>query len=99
MLSYLRTKQTAQDAGVPLIVSCPIGLEKQLVSKDFSKKRALSRRLVMAAVHMEQQAQFSHEHEHDRQERIAAASIRHSEWSKAQALTIGNFQSTACLQD
>ena len=99
MLSYLRTKLTAQDAGVPLIVSCPFGLEKQLVSKDFSKKRALSRRLVMAAVHMEQQAQYSHEHEYDRQERIAAASIQHSEWSKAQALTIGNFQSTTCLQD
>ena len=94
MLSYLRTKQAAQEAGVLLDVSCPVGLEKQLISKDFTKKRALTRKLVKAAVHMEQ-ARLSHEHEYDRQERIAAASVRHSEWSRSQALTVGTFQSIA----
>ena len=81
---------------VQVNMSCPVGLEKQLVSHDFTKKRKLTRKLVKATVRMEQ-ARFSNtnEHEYDRQERIAAASIQHSEWSRSQALTIGDFQSIA----
>ena len=94
MLSYLQTKQAAQDAGVPHKVACPVGLEMQLISYDFIKKRDLTRKMVKAAIHMEQ-SQFYHEHEYDRQERIAAASIRYSEWSRTQALVNGAFQSFA----
>ena len=99
MVSYLRAKQAAQDTGVPLEVLCPVGLEKQLISRDFCKKRAFYRKLVLAAVRMEQRVRYSHEDEYDRQDRIAAASTRYSEWSRSQALMIGSFQSTGCMQD
>ena len=99
MLSYLRTKQAAQEAGVPVKVTCPVGLEKQLISNNFTKKRVLTRKLVKAAVLMEQARIMSHEHEYDRQERIAAASRKHSEWSRSQALSVGTFQSIAAKID
>ena len=98
MLLYLRNKKAAEDAGIPYGVMCPVGLEK-LISNDFMKKRELSRKLVKAAVLMEQARIMSHEHEYDRQERIAAASRKHSEWSRSQALSVGTFQSIAARID
>ena len=96
MLIYLRNKKAAEAAGKPYDIMCPFGLEMKLISKNFTKKRVLTRKTVKAAVLMEQARIMSqYEHEYDRQERIAAASMRHSEWSRSQALSIGTFQSIA----
>jgi len=70
---------------------CLFGLEQQLVSREFTKKRLITRRLVTLDVLAEQDRHLSCLAE-DEQERIAAASRRHSDWSIVQALTIGSFQ-------
>ena len=59
---------------------CIVGLEQQLVSPEFTKKRARTKKLVKYAVLVEQAKS------------IAAAARRHSEWSAAQAKMIGDFQ-------
>ena len=100
MLIYLRNKKAAEDAGKPYDVLCPFGLEKQMISINSTKKQVLARKIVKAAVLMEQARIMSqYEHEYDRQERIAAASMRHSEWSRSQALSIGTFQNIAARID
>lgn len=71
---------------------CPVGLEQQLISSAFTKKRAITKRLVVLAVLTEQTRPVKHDVADDRWERIARASSEHSEWSRAQAQTIGNFQ-------
>ena len=73
---------------------CPVGLELQLISKDFSKKRRLTKELVWLAVRVEQERPINDNND-DRQNRIAAASIKHSEWSRAQAQTLGTYQATS----
>ena len=70
---------------------CPFGLEQQLVSRDFTKKRIITKILVRIDVLTEQARHASSEAD-DKQERIANASRQHSEWSTAQAQTIGTFQ-------
>ena len=70
---------------------CPVGLEKHLISREFTRKRAITRRLVTLAVLREQARHVSSKAD-DQQERIANASKQHSEWSRAQAQTIGSFQ-------
>mmetsp|Transcript_11198 Transcript_11198/g.27528 ORF Transcript_11198/g.27528 Transcript_11198/m.27528 type:complete len:188 (-) Transcript_11198:266-829(-) len=73
---------------------CPVGLEKSLISKDYTKKRAITKRLVMLAV-LAEQSQTLHQKIDDKWERIAAASRQHSEWSRTQARTIGSFQANS----
>ena len=102
MLIYLRNKKAAEAAGKPYDVLCPVGLEMKLllISNNSTKKRVLARKIVKAAVLMEQARVMSqYEHEYVRQERIAAASMRHSEWSRSQALSIGTFQNIAARID
>ena len=81
-----------RDAGAPSDI-CPIGLEQQLISSEYTKKRAITKRLVTLAVLSEQARSVSAgEADGTRWERIAAASRQHSEWSRLQARTIGYFQ-------
>eukprot|EP00571_Detonula_confervacea_P015566 CAMPEP_0172308734 /NCGR_PEP_ID=MMETSP1058-20130122/9250_1 /TAXON_ID=83371 /ORGANISM="Detonula confervacea, Strain CCMP 353" /LENGTH=152 /DNA_ID=CAMNT_0013021225 /DNA_START=25 /DNA_END=480 /DNA_ORIENTATION=- len=58
---------------------CLVGLEQQLVSREFTKKRAITRRLVILAVLTEQARHLSYKAD-DKPARIAAASMQHSEW-------------------
>ena len=71
---------------------CPIGLEMQLISKGFSKKRRLTKELVWLAVRVEQERPIEYDNDYDKQKRVAAASMKHSEWSRAQAQTLGTYQ-------
>lgn len=69
----------------------PVGLEQHLISRDFARKRLITRRLVTLAV-LNEQARRGASDDVDKQERIARVSMRHSKWSIAQAETIGSFQ-------
>ena len=71
----------------------PVGLEKSLVSRDFTKQRVLARKLVYAAVLGEQELAYR-KNEEVKPDLIAAASMYHSEWSRSQAEEIGKFQAT-----
>ena len=73
---------------------CPIGLEMQLI-KSFSKKRRLTKELVWLAVRVEQERPIEYDNDYDKQKRVAAASMKHSEWSRAQAQTLGTYQATS----
>lgn len=66
--------------------ACPIGLEHQLISTDHAKKRIMTKLFVENAVLAEQARPGD-----DKVERIASASMLHSEWSREQARTIGSF--------
>jgi hypothetical protein len=73
---------------------CIVGLEQQLVSPEFTKKRARTKKLVKYAVLVEQakiNTAYGYDNTH-KAERIAAAARRHSEWSAAQAKMFGDFQ-------
>jgi 3,4-dihydroxy-2-butanone 4-phosphate synthase len=70
---------------------CLVGLE-QLVSPEFSKKRARTKKLVKHAVLVEQSKIETGCGDKDKAERIAEAAIRYSEWSAAQAKMRGDFQ-------
>lgn len=73
---------------------CIVGLEQQLVSPEFTKKRARTKKLVKYAVFVEQakiNTAYGYDNTH-KAERIAAAARRHSEWSAAQAKMFGDFQ-------
>mmetsp|Transcript_28214 Transcript_28214/g.67924 ORF Transcript_28214/g.67924 Transcript_28214/m.67924 type:complete len:182 (+) Transcript_28214:209-754(+) len=70
---------------------CPFGLEQSLISKIYTKKRAITKRLVTLAVVAEQERTLFHTSD-DKWERIAAASMQHSQWSRTQAQAIGSFQ-------
>ncbi|KAL7532217.1 hypothetical protein ACHAWF_006818 [Thalassiosira exigua] len=72
---------------------CPFGLEQQLISKEYTQKRIIKRRLVVLAVLTEQARPASRSCD-DRWERIARASSAHSEWARNQAQTIGSFQAS-----
>lgn len=69
----------------------PVGLEKQLLSNENTKQRAITRRMVTVAV-LAEQARHSSRSCNDKDDLIAAASMQHSEWSRTQAETIGSFQ-------
>ena len=72
---------------------CIVGLEQQLVSPDFTKKRAKTKKIVKYAVLFAQhQARRMDSDVDDKAERIADASIRYSQWSAAQAKMFGEFQ-------
>ena len=69
--------------------SYPVGLEQQLVSSEFTKKRMVTKRLVQLAVRMEQARMYSDVNDTLKQDRIAMASMQYSEWSRHQATAIG----------
>ena len=88
-LQKKKRKSNGDDIGDDTV--CPFGLELQLVSSDFTKKRLIKKALVGLAVR-EEQERPTNENFIYRQERIAAASRRHSEWSRIQAQAVGAFQ-------
>ena len=69
---------------------CIVGLEQQLVSPEFSKKRERTKKLVTYAVLAAQAAPDADCA--DKAERIADASKRFSEWSASKAKMFGDFQ-------
>ena len=77
--------------------SYPVGLEQQLVSSEFTKKRMVTKRLVQLAVRMEQARIYSADNVDDtlKQDRIAMASMQYSEWSRHQATAIGTLHTMA----
>ena len=95
MISCLRMKIRPDDTAHK---TCPVGLELKLISRDFCHKRLLAKELVRLAVRVEQERTV-YDNDYDRQERIASASMKHSEWSRAQAETVGTFQAMAALED
>ena len=66
----------------------PVGIEQALLSRSHTEKRVISKRLVIRAVLDEQARLVPSE---DNNERIAIASMQHSEWSRAQAQVVGYF--------
>lgn len=70
---------------------CPVGLEWQLISREFAKMRIEKKRLVTRAVLIEQLRSVTSVVD-NKQERIANASRKHSEWSRVQSQAIGSFQ-------
>ena len=97
-----RFKQQAKEDRISCLrrnlKTCPVGLELKIISTDICKKRILTRELVRLAVRLEQERPHNDD-EYDRQERIAAASMKHSEWTRLQAETIGAFQAMAAVQE
>ena len=90
-LQKKKRKSNGDDIGDDTV--CPFGLELQLVSSDFTKKRRIKKALVGLAVREEQeQERPTNENFIFRQERIATASRRHSEWARIQAQAVGAFQ-------
>lgn len=71
---------------------CIVGLEQQLISPEFSKKRARTKKLVKYAVLLEQSKIEVGDGYNDKADRIAEAATRYSEWSVAQAKMFGDFQ-------
>ena len=88
-ISCLQKKKRKSNGDIDDTV--PFGLELQLVSTDFTKKRLIKKALVGLAVR-EEQERPTNENFIYRQERIAAASRRHSEWARIQAQAVGAFQ-------
>ena len=90
-ISYIMHKETRGKNSAPVI--CPVGLEQQLISREYAKKRALMKRMAKFTV-LREQAQISSHNEHsdDKQDRIATASILCTQWAREQATTIGAFQ-------
>jgi hypothetical protein len=72
---------------------CIVGLEQQLISPEFSKKRKRTKKLVKYAVLREQsKIGTGHGNINNKVERIAQAARRYSEWSAAKAKMFGDFQ-------
>ena len=94
MISCLRMKIRPDDT---IHKTCPVGLELKLISRDFCHKRLLAKELVRLAVRVEQERTI-YDNDYAGQKRIAAASMKHSEWSRAQARTVGTFQAMAALE-
>ena len=97
MISCLRMKIRPDDTNT-IHKTCPVGLELKLISRDFCYKRLLAKELVRLAVRVEQ-GRTIYDNDYDRQKRIASASMKHSEWSRAQARTVGTFQAFAAQKD
>ena len=93
-ISYVMHKETRGSISknnAPMI--CPVGLEQQLISREYTKKRSLMKRMAKFTVLREQARISSHnEHPGDKQDRIATASIQCTQWAREQATTIGAFQ-------
>mmetsp|Transcript_26924 Transcript_26924/g.45689 ORF Transcript_26924/g.45689 Transcript_26924/m.45689 type:complete len:201 (-) Transcript_26924:167-769(-) len=92
-LSLLKQMQSGEAPGGDRSLNADdlttVGLEKYLVSPDFTMKRARFMRLVTCAVLMEQAHGFDFD---NKAERIACASIRLSKWSAEQARVVGKIQ-------
>mmetsp|Transcript_3024 Transcript_3024/g.4947 ORF Transcript_3024/g.4947 Transcript_3024/m.4947 type:complete len:203 (-) Transcript_3024:150-758(-) len=85
---------SGQLAGVPQHHRnlCIVGLEQQLISPEFSRKRARTKKLVKYAVLLEQSKIDTGYGDSDKAERISAAARQYSERSAAQAKMFGDFQ-------
>ena len=114
--SYLTKRATKQaeakrtDLPVDHIEPPPFGLELQLVSKEHTQKRVMTRKLVLIAVLTEQERQYEEaaysraadgndddDHHIQVQERIAAVSRKYSKWSRDEARVVGRFQASASI--
>lgn len=84
------------DCSLPQIDLCIVGLEQQLISPEFTRKRVQTKKLVTNAVLMEQARRYGYgdsDSDSDKAERIANAARRYSKWSTKQAKIVGEFQS------
>ena len=90
--TFRRLKQSGLESKNMPSDMCSVGLEQQLISREYTQKRIIQKRLVKLAVRKEQARFVPFEDPQDRHERIAAASRKHSEWARTQAKTIGLFQ-------
>ena len=111
--SYLTKRATKQaeakrtDLPVDHIEPPPFGLELQLVSKEHTQKRVMTRQLVLIAVLTEQERQYEetaysraadgYDDDDHIQERIAAISRKYSKWSRDEARVVGRFQASASI--
>mmetsp|Transcript_3022 Transcript_3022/g.4945 ORF Transcript_3022/g.4945 Transcript_3022/m.4945 type:complete len:206 (-) Transcript_3022:150-767(-) len=84
------TGASGESAGDPQL--CIVGLEQQLISPEFSRKRARTKKLVKYAVLLEQSKIDTGYGDSDKAERISAAARQYSERSAAQAKMFGDFQ-------
>ena len=84
------TGASGESAGDPQL--CIVGLEQQLISHEFSRQRARTKKLVKYAVLLEQSKIGTDYGDSDKAERISAAARRYSERSAAQAKMFGDFQ-------
>ena len=92
-ISYTMHKETRGSISNSAPMICPVGLEQQLISREYTKKRALMKRMAKFTVLREQARISSHsEHSDDKHYRIATASILCTQWAREQATTIGAFQ-------
>ena len=64
----------------------PVGIEQAIISRSHSERRVILKMLVTRAVLDKQVRSVPNE---DNVERIAIASMQHSEWSRAQAQVVG----------
>ena len=94
-LQKKKRKSNGDDIGDDTV--CPFGLELQLVSSDFNKKRRIEKALVGLSVRAEQERPSNENFIH-RQERIAVASRQHSEWARIQAQAVGAFQAISARE-
>ena len=95
MISHLQKTDTTPNDDVMTPRSYPVGLEQQLVSSEFTKKRMVTKRLVQLAVKMEQARTADNVDDTLKQDRIAMASMQYSEWSRHQATAIGTLHALA----
>ena len=72
---------------------CPVGLEQQLISGEYTKHRALTKKMVKLSV-LHEQSQF---YDDERSKRIADAAGLYSNWCVSQAETVGILQARAAL--
>ena len=84
------TGASGESAGDPQL--CIVGLEQQLISLEFSRQRARTKKLVKCAVLLEQSKIGTCYGDSDKAERISAAARQYSERSAAQAKMFGDFQ-------
>jgi hypothetical protein len=67
-----------------------VGLERQLLGREYSEKRSRTKRLVAHAVLLEQAKIDAGYNKIDKVERIAAAARRYSDWSTRYAKMFGD---------
>jgi hypothetical protein len=85
--AFKRLQKGKSDNNVQQRDLCIVGLEQHLVSPDYTKKRARTKKLITYAVLGAQAREAS-----NNPERIAKAARRYSDWSVEQAKKFGDFQ-------
>ena len=79
---------------------CPFGLEQQIISNEYTKKRVYTKILVTSAVLKTQARSLASGEDDDKMiAAIANASMKRSEWSRERAQSIGTFQAILARQE